>query len=72
MEAKDLASEFCLRTVPVGNGDYASVFPDKLRNNPRSEFVIEDAKILNEKARLFTPKYEAFIRKCRSILKNNS
>ena len=67
-EADDLAIEFCKRTVPIGNGDYFSVFPDKLRNSQRPEFVIEDAKVLNEKARLFTPKYESFIRKCRTIL----
>lgn len=63
--AEDLASEFAKRTVPIGEGDYISVFPDNLRGGLRPDHVIEDAKVLNQKAREFTPKYESFIRICK-------
>lgn len=68
--AKELAGEFVTRTVPVGNGDYISVLPDNQRGGPRPPHVIEDAKVLNEKARIFVPKYEAFVRKCKAKLKS--
>lgn len=66
--ANTLAGEFAKRTVPVGNGEFLSVFPDNLRGDARPAHVREDAKVLNEEARLFTPKYEAFVRKCKVIL----
>lgn len=68
--AKDLALEFAKQTVPIGKGDYLSVFPDNLRGGPRPDHVIESAKILNEKSNEFTPKYESFIRTCKATLKS--
>lgn len=68
--AKQLAMEFAKHTVPVGAGDFISVFPDNLRDRgPRPEHVIHSAKVLNEKARDFTPKYESFVRTCKAVLK---
>lgn len=68
--ARNLAMEFAKQTVPVGAGDFVSVFPDSLRNQgPRPEHVINSAKVLNEKASEFTPKYESFIRTCKATLK---
>lgn len=68
-EAKILAAEFGGRTTPIGNGDLLSVFPDFLRDGPRPDHVIIDAKILNKQTKLFAPKYESFVRKCRATLK---
>lgn len=68
--AKELAGEFVKRTVPIGNGDCISVLPDNQRGGPRPQHVIEDAKALNEKSRLFVPKYEKFVRKCKAKLKS--
>jgi hypothetical protein len=66
-EAKKLASEIAIRTVPVGDGQMASVYSDHLRNTNarRPNHVIEDAKILNRMATEFVPKYEEFVRTCR-------
>lgn len=66
--AKDLALEFVKQTGPVGVGDYVSVFPDNLRGDARPDHVIESARILNEKSIKFTPRYEQFVRKCKTIL----
>lgn len=68
--AKDLANEFVTRTVPIGDGNFISVFPDSLRGGPRPQHVLDDAKVLNEKSRVFVPIYEAFVRKCKSILRS--
>lgn len=68
--ASDLTSEVVKRTVPIGSGDFISVLPDKLRGGPRSAHVLEDARVLNSKAREFTPKYESFIRTCKTALKS--
>ena len=68
--AKELANEFVTRTAPVGNGDFISVFPDYLRDGPRPPDVIEDARVLNQKSRVFVPKYEAFVRKCQAKMKS--
>lgn len=68
--AKELALEIARRTVPVGTGDFASVYSDNQRNsgNPRPASVIEDAKVLNDISTAFVPKYEEFIRVCRAKL----
>ncbi|CAG2091171.1 MULTISPECIES: hypothetical protein [Xanthomonas] len=67
--AQELSIEFAKLTVPVGNGDFSSVFPDRLRaEGPRPEFVIEDARQLNRAARSFVPLYESFVRACRQKL----
>lgn len=68
--AEDLAMEFARRTVPIGAGDFASVFSDNQRNSghPRPPSVIEDARVLNEKTTEFVPKYEDFVRTSRSKL----
>jgi len=68
--AKDLALEFAKHTVPVGGGDYISVFPDNLRGGSRPDHVLVSAKILNKKSNEFTPKYESFIRTCKATLKS--
>jgi hypothetical protein len=69
-EAQKLASEIAVRTVPVGDGQMASVYSDQLRNTTaiRPDHVIEDARILNQKATEFIPKYEEFVRTCRKKL----
>lgn len=68
--AKKLALEIARRTVPVGTGDFISVYSDHQRNSgqPRPASVIEDAKVLNDLATAFVPKYEEFIRACRAKL----
>jgi len=61
--AQELSMEFAKRTVPVGNGEKSSVFSDRLRaEGPRPPFVLEDAKVLNQKSREFVPLYEDFVR----------
>lgn len=61
--AKQLSMEFAKRTVPVGNGEMSSVFSDRLRaEGPRPPFVIEDARVLNEKSRELVPLYEDLVR----------
>jgi hypothetical protein len=69
--AKELAMEFAKQTVPVGNGDFISVYPDNVRaqGGPRPQHVLDSEKILNDKASEFTPKYESFVRTCKSALK---
>jgi hypothetical protein len=64
-----LAEGLAMRTVPVGNGDLASVFSDNQRaRGPRPPEVIEDARVLNDEAREFVPVYERFMRRCREKL----
>lgn len=64
-----LAEALAMRTVPVGNGDFASVFSDNQRaRGPRPPDVIEDARVLNDEARQFVPVYEHFMRRCREKL----
>lgn len=61
--AQEISMEFAMRTVPVGNGEKSSVFPDRLRaEGPRPPSVLEDARILNQKSREFVPLYEDFVR----------
>ncbi|WP_026602751.1 hypothetical protein [Methylomonas sp. 11b] len=67
-KAKELAGEFAKHTVPVGAGDFASVFPDNLRGGQRPEHVVSSAKVLNEKSTKFIPMYESFIRACKAVL----
>ena len=66
-QAKELAFEIAKRTVPVGKGDFVSVFSENMRNSngQRPPHVIEDAGVLNEKASSFVPLYENFVRLCR-------
>jgi len=68
--AKDLALEFAKQTVPVGAGDNLSVLPDNLRGGSRPEHVLNSAKVLNEQSSKFTPKYESFVRTCKTTLKS--
>jgi len=69
--AKELAMEFAKQTVPVGSGDFISVYPDNVRNegDPRPQHVLDSAKILNDRSSEFTPKYESFVRICKAALK---
>ena len=66
--ASKLASEIAGRTVPLRDGNYLSVYSDQQRasNQSRPASVIEDAKLLNATASEFVPKYEEFVRFCRS------
>ena len=65
--ASELASEIAGRTVPLRGGHFVSVYSDQQRaTGPRPESVIEDAKVLNQKASSFLPVYEDFIRSCRA------
>ena len=67
--ARDLSNHVVEKTVPVGNGDYASVFSDNQRAaGPRPEWVLEEARVLNAQAHLFVPIYEKFMRLCREKL----
>lgn len=67
--AENMAMHVVEKTVPVGNMEYLSVFPDARRAvGPRPSFVIEDARILNEEASKFVPVYEQFLRLCRRKL----
>lgn len=69
LAAADLSTHIVGKTVPVGRGDYASVFSDQLRSQgPRPTWVVEEARILNEQASRFVPLYEKFIRLCRDKL----
>ena len=66
--ASKLASEIAGRTVPLRDGNYLSVYSDQQRASSQSRpaSVIEDAKLLNATASAFVPKYEEFVRFCRS------
>lgn len=67
--AANLSDHIVEKTVPIGNGEFASVFSDQLRAvGPRPNWVIEEASILNEQATKFVPLYEGFIRLCRDKL----
>lgn len=67
--ARVMSGHLCDKTVPVGNGHYASVFSDQQRAaGPRPDHVIEEARVLNKEASLFVPIYERFFRLCRSTL----
>lgn len=70
--ACQMSSEICKRTVPVGDGSYASVLSDNVREQGgrRPEWVREDARELNRVASAFVPRYEEFIRYCRQTLNN--
>ena len=57
------------KTGSVGNGTFASVFSDSLRDlGPRPDWVKEEARVLNEQAHLFVPLYEQFMLQCRDKL----
>ncbi|WP_423455955.1 hypothetical protein [Ottowia sp. VDI28] len=67
--AAELSDHLVEKTVPVGNGTFASVFSDSLRAmGPRPEWVKEEARVLNEQAHLFVPLYEQFMLRCRDKL----
>ncbi|MEX3853690.1 hypothetical protein AB3X94_06430 [Paraburkholderia sp. BR10923] len=67
--AYEMSDHLTEKTVPVGNGEQASVFPDSLRAvGPRPDWVREDARVLNEQAKMFVPIYEQFFRLCRTKL----
>ncbi|MDQ0589887.1 hypothetical protein QFZ47_003996 [Variovorax paradoxus] len=67
--AAELSDHLVEKTVPVGNGTFASVFPDSLRAlGPRPDWVREEARVLNEQAHLFVPLYEQFVLRCRDKL----
>ncbi len=69
LSARDMSSHLVEKTVPIGNGQYASVFSDSLRAvGPRPAWVIEEARTLNELANMFVPIYEEFLRLCRNKL----
>lgn len=56
-------------TVPIGDGDFASVYSDHLRAaGPRPDWVKQEARVLNEQASQFVPIYERFMRQCRERL----
>lgn len=69
-QANRLAWLFAELTVPIGDMKLASVYSDSLRaeGGPRPQFVIDDAKKLNEAARDFVPAYDRFVRRCRQAL----
>jgi hypothetical protein len=68
--AGDLTQEIAGRTVPVRMEGFISVFSDQQRasGQPRAPEVLEDARVLNDLASAFVPKYESFVRTCRSRL----
>lgn len=67
--ARIMSEHLCEKTVPIGNGNFASVFSDVQRAmGPRPKWVIEDARVLNEQASQFVPIYENFLRLCREKL----
>jgi hypothetical protein len=69
--ASDLATEIAGRTVPTRMQDHITVYTDEQRaesNGRRPLEVIEDARVLNQKASAFVPKYESFVRLCRKKL----
>ena len=67
--ANNLVNHLAEKTVPIGNGDFASVFSDQLRNQgPRPDWVIQEARLLNKQASQFVPIYERFMRQCREKL----
>lgn len=67
--AADLSNHLTGKTVPVGDGSSISVLPDNvIARGPRPDWVVEEARVLNEQARRFVPLYEQFMRKCRDRL----
>jgi hypothetical protein len=68
-KASVMANEVSLKTVPVGDGNFASVFSDHMRAlGPRPEHVKREAREINDAASAFVPEYETFIRVCRAKL----
>ncbi len=67
--ARLMSNHLTEKTVPVGNGQYASVFSDSLRQSgSRPDWVRVEARMLNEQANVFVPMYEYFLRLCRTKL----
>lgn len=66
----NMATHLVGKTVPIGDGTFVSVYPDAVRNEggPRPDWVIEDARELNNEAQKFVPIYESFLRFCRQRL----
>ena len=63
--ASKLAMEIATKTAPNSAGNL-SVLPNHLVNSPRPEWVIREAKELNEAATEFVELYDKFIRFCRT------
>lgn len=70
--ANDFAWELAKRTVPVGDGTRISVVSDNFRatGRPRTPALVEDARVLNAKARAIVPVYERFVKRCREKLES--
>lgn len=69
--AKKLSLEIATRTVPDRSQDHITVYSEEQRAETRGQRppgVIEDARVLNEMASAFVPKYEEFVRLCRKKL----
>lgn len=67
--AREMSNLLCEKTALIGNGDFASVFSDSLREaGPRPDWVNEDARILNSLANTFVPIYEEFLQLCQTKL----
>ena len=67
--AAALAMDFARETVPSDkNEGWRTVYPWRDRGGPRTAHVLESARILNEAARSFVPRYERFVRLARQRL----
>ena len=67
--ASRLSNHLAEKTVPVRGENLVSVYSDRDRaSGPRNAHVLEDARVLNEEARLFVPVYENFLRTCKKKL----
>ena len=64
-----LAMDFARETVPNDHNDgWRTVYPWRERGGPRPAHVLESARVLNEAARAFVPRYEQFVRLTRQRL----
>lgn len=67
--AKRMSNHLVGKTVPVQGGSLLSVYSDRMRaSGPRPASVLEEARVLNEEARMFVPLYENFLRICKRKL----
>lgn len=64
-----LATDFARETVPNDHNEgWRTVYPWRERGGPRPAHVLESARVLNEAARSFVPRYELFVRLARQRL----
>lgn len=64
-----LAMDFARETVPDDHNEgWRTVYPWRERGGPRPAHVLESARVLNEAARSFVPRYEHFVRLARQRL----